>query len=60
MREWKDEKVLVLHNLNAAWQSVQLDLCGKDDWQTLYSDGEVEWGKDIINLSPRSSLVIEQ
>lgn len=59
IREWKDERVLILHNLNTAWQTVQLDV-DKDDWKTLYSDGELEWDQNIINLSPRSSLIIEQ
>lgn len=59
LREWKDERVLVLHNLNAAWQTVELAV-DKDSWNTLYSNGEVDWGVDSIGLSPRSSLLIEQ
>ncbi len=60
VRQWQDEQALVLHNLNSAWQAIELDLNQAHSWTTLYSDGEVEWGEDIIRLSPRSSLVIEQ
>ncbi len=59
-REWNGEGVLVLHNLSAAWQTLQLNLSGKEDWQVLYSDGEFELGQNAIDLSPRSSLIIEQ
>lgn len=57
LREWKDEQVLVLHNLNAAWQDVMLDLNQAANWRTLYSDGEFEW-ESTIRLSPRSSLIV--
>ncbi|NMB19429.1 MAG: DUF3459 domain-containing protein [Firmicutes bacterium] len=59
-REWKDQRVLVLHNLNPAWQEVELSLEDPQSWNVLHSDGEVEWGTSAITLSPRSSLVIEQ
>ena len=63
LRQWKEEEVLVLHNLNSNWQEMELQLELTGDSEILYSDGEVEWGslegeKAVLKLSPRSSLII--
>jgi len=63
LRQWKEEEVLVLHNLNPNWQEMELQLELTGDSEILYSDGEVEWGslegeKAVLKLSPRSSLII--
>ncbi len=60
VRQWQDDQVLVLHNLNSAWQTVELDCSQAHNWNMLYSDGEVEWDYDTLKLSPCSSLVIER
>lgn len=62
VRQWKDEAVLVLLNLNPSWQEIELQLDLLEDCDVLYSDGEVEWGgseeKTTLQLSPRSTLII--